>query len=837
MGLVMFLVSSRSALNFLAIVFGLWLQAKGELPQNFPYCSDQYIIYSREATILRKSSVAVGGNVGSAKHVVVEERAQVWGTVTADSNAWLHKNSLVNGLVTVGGQVFRGHGSKVASDVIEHMPGWEECPIPQVLDIPVGTHDVFVHKHPKILGPGTYRYLRVLPRSILTLRSGTYNFQGFWLDGLASVALDLSDGPIQINVEKNVSIGREAEITPIAGDSNMMLTIYSKQNHQLCIGSFAGVSAIFVAPKADIILGDSVELDGRLFGKKVIVGRGSGVYMPAAPVTAVVAQPPVLPVIKDSAAYFDSLLKTITADQISPTWSTLPRPFLTNKKSISQSSLISQIPPLGGTLEYGVIGEGATQFVQIMQLKWYEIYGNHTDPPPPNPPYTVTSLAASADPVSGVSVVRKVGTFDHRHDGFGYSVGNFKSDLDSFIKARIGWYLFPFEGCWTSVSFPCIRRWQVRICQSRIPSLCVADRPRFRWFQPKAAALAAADAKQIQAAVLRDNMAMRPRRTVWEIGNEPNMFPYISPQDYAVLFREYYKVIKRADPNAEIVIGALFDRDFIKQDAVAHFGELLDEKILDAGVGVGAATFLIGAYLGSIFFPPIIVLAPWLALYTSNAVTSSLDDAKNLVQGTLLNYTTRQYFSLVLSNLDRTVDINGNGVFTPLLPDAISVHYYPFDVEGRYTRNDIITRISNTSAWLSTDLYANRGRFAPVAITEAGNINWELRMDPIGGDVIPLTRMIDILDGAGSPPQNLGTNTNFNVLLLWYKPLLVDPKFAPLGIQPAYTRFIEDPTFDAFKAQAKIDFNGWASFCFDLNVLGREYYRRANGFDCEGASP
>ena len=48
---------------------------------------------------------------------------------------------------------------------------------------------------------------------------------------------------------------------------------------------------------------------------------------------------------------------------------------------------------------------------------------------------------------------------------------------------------------------------------------------------------------------------------VWEIGNEPNLYPYIEPTAYAYLYAKYYKHIKALDSTARVMPGGLFVKE------------------------------------------------------------------------------------------------------------------------------------------------------------------------------------------------------------------------------------------------------------------------------------
>ncbi len=64
----------------------------------------------------------------------------------------------------------------------------------------------------------------------------------------------------------------------------------------------------------------------------------------------------------------------------------------------------------------------------------------------------------------------------------------------------------------------------------------------------------AAETKWIQ-----DQIAAKPPSgAVWEIGNEPNWFPLMRPEQYAAMYARYYRQVKTYDPTAKCMIGGLF---------------------------------------------------------------------------------------------------------------------------------------------------------------------------------------------------------------------------------------------------------------------------------------
>lgn len=67
-----------------------------------------------------------------------------------------------------------------------------------------------------------------------------------------------------------------------------------------------------------------------------------------------------------------------------------------------------------------------------------------------------------------------------------------------------------------------------------------------------------------EAAWITQQITVNGRRgAVWEIGNEPNWFPLMRPQQYAATYARYFQFIKNLDPTAKCMIGGLFLKEAI----------------------------------------------------------------------------------------------------------------------------------------------------------------------------------------------------------------------------------------------------------------------------------
>ncbi len=236
---------------------------------DFRYCADRYLIYSQQTSQLGEGVQTVGGDVGSANQVNLGQQAEIWGSLVSSHTASLETNAVVKGMAIVGDSITLDSGAQVVDSIIEHAVGLQACPIPTLPKISYGTGSLVIPPGPQQnLAPGKYGDVLTTSGATLHLSSGSYNFQSLRLDSLAALTVDLTNGPIQINVEEYLSIGREAEIDEVAGDTSELITIYTNQSDTVRIQSFAGVSGIIVAPYAPILVGDSVEVVGRLYRKR-----------------------------------------------------------------------------------------------------------------------------------------------------------------------------------------------------------------------------------------------------------------------------------------------------------------------------------------------------------------------------------------------------------------------------------------------------------------------------------------------------------------------------------------------------------------------------------------
>jgi PKD repeat protein len=224
------------------------------------------------------------GHIGSGGDVILSDRSTAAGNVTSRSDVELWPGSFVGGDVTAAGQVEVASSAEVSGTIDE---GANVAPIPPISPVEfsfsAAKGSVVVRPGETLeLPPGKYGTLQVREGAALRLSAGRYTFEWIQVKKEATIEFDLGDGWINIDVVKNVDMleGVTMAITSDEGQANDILFRIMGQSvnlHQN--GLFLGT---FVAPSANVQMGEGSELTGALYGRKVdLKERSRIVGMPA----------------------------------------------------------------------------------------------------------------------------------------------------------------------------------------------------------------------------------------------------------------------------------------------------------------------------------------------------------------------------------------------------------------------------------------------------------------------------------------------------------------------------------------------------------------------------
>jgi hypothetical protein len=287
---------------------------------------------------------------------------------------------------------------------------------------------------------------------------------------------------------------------------------------------------------------------------------------------------------------------------------------------------------LAGEEAFGLVGTGGKTFAARFGLRYFTIEGNYTA----TSGTSFYSTDPAYDPDPGFSVVREVAKLNVRNDNLGETNAQFQAKLNAYAKALAAWY--------------------------PKPSFLRGAKPTFTWYQPDAAALVKAESLQIVQTIRREK-ARNPQMTgtVWEIGNEPNLFPAILPAEYAAIFEAYRRVIKAEDPQAAVALGALFLPE-PAADLKARLSDELESRMQAELTAAG----LYSAVNAAGFFDDL------------------CNDLKNTMLSRMLALPTREYLRQVLNA-------------TSARPDLVTLHVYGYDDRAPYLDSAAMRAILDTT--------------------------------------------------------------------------------------------------------------------------------------------
>lgn len=126
-----------------------------------------------------------------------------------------------------------------------------------------------------VLQPGDRGAVEIGARSSLTLVSGKYGFESLHIDTDTTVTLDVSSGPIEINVEGDVEIKSRVSVTANVTDGASLVSWYTNGDFTVYDGLVFTGSVI--APFGDIAIYSRNVVNGCLAGDVVVVDNDNDV--------------------------------------------------------------------------------------------------------------------------------------------------------------------------------------------------------------------------------------------------------------------------------------------------------------------------------------------------------------------------------------------------------------------------------------------------------------------------------------------------------------------------------------------------------------------------------
>jgi hypothetical protein len=264
----------RSAVLLLA-AFVLPVQA---IAQETPLCL--YGIYSDNGTSIRDRSVSIGALVGSGASVSIGNNSIIIGSIYSGADVDLIDWAIVDGSITAAGDIDVNFGASVIGDT---SPG---TAVPAVemptYDVAFGNQNINLWPDGELeLAPGDYRDVHVFSRSVLTLETGVYNLRQLILESdVAALVVDVSNGPIEINVEDTLKIGDRVNVVIIGEPNPALVDIYTNATNQVTIGNNTYFFGTITAPSANVVAYSRSFIEGALYGNQVTLETDATIVSP-----------------------------------------------------------------------------------------------------------------------------------------------------------------------------------------------------------------------------------------------------------------------------------------------------------------------------------------------------------------------------------------------------------------------------------------------------------------------------------------------------------------------------------------------------------------------------
>ncbi|HLV32818.1 MAG TPA: cadherin-like beta sandwich domain-containing protein, partial [Chitinispirillaceae bacterium] len=205
----------------------------------------------------------LSAGIYSGKNIFLRERAVINGDAIASESIHKQNNVVISGIERDHAQI--------------------DFPVLETKTVTFGTLDTIAGNGSSfVLTPGDYRDFQAFSNSVITIMPGEYSFRKFLIEPDVQIVLNVSEGEtIEFNIGEEI---RLADRTVMSFESGSQLPlsfrVYSAQTSQLFIGNDAQIYGLFTAPLSEIHVYSRTNLNGALYGRRVVVEPESEVCKP-----------------------------------------------------------------------------------------------------------------------------------------------------------------------------------------------------------------------------------------------------------------------------------------------------------------------------------------------------------------------------------------------------------------------------------------------------------------------------------------------------------------------------------------------------------------------------
>lgn len=240
-----------------------------------------YAILSSEFTDLRDGCEVKGGDAGSNEYIEAGCDAVVKGSLFSGGNMFLRERAHIYSDVAAIKEIREQNGIIVKGS--KRSNAQLQIPAIKAVTVTPGTTDTIIANNSICtLYPGNYRDVQVFSRSVITLMPGNYVFNQFRTEPHVTIVLKASNNE-RINIKSAGEI-RFADSTVMIFEADTSfpysVNIETAQTGQMFIGNDCQIYGSITAPNAEVHVFSRTHLYGSIFGKKVVIERGSSVCKP-----------------------------------------------------------------------------------------------------------------------------------------------------------------------------------------------------------------------------------------------------------------------------------------------------------------------------------------------------------------------------------------------------------------------------------------------------------------------------------------------------------------------------------------------------------------------------
>jgi len=320
----------------------------------------QPVMTARENISIYSRSLPSEGAIHANKSITFFQKGTHIGNLTAVENITIQKENTIQGNATAGGRI---SVAGTVTGVVTPSAVVSTIPLP-VLSFSAGGANVIVPKNGTVvLDPGSYNVATVKKNGTLALRhdltlGGAYFFNTLDLLELANLSIDVTNGPVDINVVNLLRFGKTAEVLISSGDAgSQQVTFNTLQTSPVELGPSAKVLGNLNAPAAQVRLLLNSAFKGAICAMRIQANQGT-VFLPHGSPTSLpkAAQP------DDDADDDDEITTVVTDYALAQNY---PNPFSASGIFNNPSTVISFALPEAGKVTVNIYN-GAGQLVRTL---------------------------------------------------------------------------------------------------------------------------------------------------------------------------------------------------------------------------------------------------------------------------------------------------------------------------------------------------------------------------------------------------------------------------------------------------------------------------------------